>query len=135
MEISLKIHWYMLFPFKNRVYHDVTLLKNKMESFNKIGNCYSALKFNYCFYLRLISHVFYNLFFPQLRWQSTPVFLPRKFHGQRSLAGYSSWDCKQLTWLSDRACMHIAPTCSSPLLKISVCLPSIRPSSLLQAEK
>ena len=22
-------------------------------------------------------------------------FLPRKFHGQRSLAGYSPWDCKE----------------------------------------
>ena len=26
---------------------------------------------------------------------STPVFLPGKFHGQRSLVGYSSWDCKE----------------------------------------
>ena len=86
----------MLFPFYNRVYHDVTLLKNRMETFNKIGSC-SVLKFNYCFYLRLISHVFYNLFFSELRGQSTPVFLPRKLHGQRSLAGYSSWGCKQLT--------------------------------------
>ena len=25
---------------------------------------------------------------------STPVFLPGEFHGQRSLAGYSSWDRK-----------------------------------------
>jgi len=25
-----------------------------------------------------------------------PVFLPGEFHGQRSLAGYSSWDCKEL---------------------------------------
>ena len=24
-------------------------------------------------------------------WQPTPVFLPRKSHGQRSLAGYSPW--------------------------------------------
>jgi len=24
------------------------------------------------------------------KWQPTPVFLPRKSHGQRSLAGYSS---------------------------------------------
>ena len=27
--------------------------------------------------------------------QPTPVFLPRKFHGQRSLAGYSPWCCKE----------------------------------------
>ena len=24
-------------------------------------------------------------------WQSTPVFLPGEFHGQRSLADYSPW--------------------------------------------
>ena len=29
-------------------------------------------------------------------WQLTPVFLPGEFHGQRSLAGYSPWDCKEL---------------------------------------
>ena len=27
-----------------------------------------------------------------MKWQSTPVFLPGKFHGQRSLAGYSPWN-------------------------------------------
>ena len=30
------------------------------------------------------------------KWQSTPVFLPGKFHEQRSLAGYCSWGCKRL---------------------------------------
>ena len=25
------------------------------------------------------------------KWQPTPVFLPEKFHGQRSLADYSPW--------------------------------------------
>jgi len=28
-------------------------------------------------------------------WPPTPVFLPGEFHGQRSLAGYSPWDCKE----------------------------------------
>ena len=28
-------------------------------------------------------------------WQPTPVFLPREFHGQRSLAGYSPWGRKE----------------------------------------
>ena len=27
---------------------------------------------------------------------SSPVFLPEKFHGQRSLVGYSPWSCKEL---------------------------------------
>ena len=29
------------------------------------------------------------------KWQPTPVFLPGKSHGQRSLAGYGPWDCKE----------------------------------------
>ena len=28
-------------------------------------------------------------------WQSTPIFLPGKSHGQGSLVGYGSWDCKE----------------------------------------
>ena len=37
------------------------------------------------------------------KWQVTPVFLPGKFHGQRSLAGYSPWSLKEsdtTEWLS-----------------------------------
>ena len=30
------------------------------------------------------------------KWQPTPVFLPEKFHGQRSLVGYSPWRHKEL---------------------------------------
>ena len=29
------------------------------------------------------------------KWQPTPVFLLGKFHGQRSLVGYSPWGCKE----------------------------------------
>ena len=29
------------------------------------------------------------------KWQPTPVFLPGKSNGQRSLAGYSPWGCKE----------------------------------------
>ena len=29
------------------------------------------------------------------KWLPTPVFLPGEFHGQRSLASYSSWDHKE----------------------------------------
>ena len=29
------------------------------------------------------------------KWQPTPVLLPGKFHGQRSLLGYSPWDHKE----------------------------------------
>ena len=27
-------------------------------------------------------------------WLPTPVFLPGEFYGQRSLMGYSPWNCK-----------------------------------------
>ena len=30
------------------------------------------------------------------KWQPTPVFLPGKFHGQRSQVGYSPWSLKEL---------------------------------------
>ena len=30
------------------------------------------------------------------KWQLTPVFLPGKFHGQKSLAGYSPWSHQEL---------------------------------------
>jgi len=29
------------------------------------------------------------------KWQPTPVFLPGKYHGERSLAGYDSWSYKE----------------------------------------
>ena len=28
-------------------------------------------------------------------WQPTPAFLPGESHGQKSLAGYSPWGCKE----------------------------------------
>ena len=35
------------------------------------------------------------------KWQPTPVFLPRKSHGQRSLVGYSPWGHRvRLNWAS-----------------------------------
>ena len=32
-------------------------------------------------------------------WQPIPLFLPRQSQGERSLAGYSSWGCRQLVML------------------------------------
>ena len=43
-------------------------------------------------------------------WLPTPVFLPGEFHGQRSLAGYSSWDHKELDmteWLTLSFSLHL----------------------------
>ena len=30
------------------------------------------------------------------KWQPTPVFLPGKPHGQRSVASYSPWGCRRV---------------------------------------
>ena len=40
----------------------------------------------YLYFLRLFSHIGH---YWSRKWQPTPVSLPGKFHGQRSLAGYS----------------------------------------------
>ena len=36
-----------------------------------------------------------NVVHLRLKWQSTPVFLPGKSHGKRSLAGYRPWGLKR----------------------------------------
>ena len=41
------------------------------------------------------------------KWQSTPVFLPGKFHGKRSLVGYSPWGCKE-TDMTEHACTQMS---------------------------
>ena len=32
----------------------------------------------------------------RMKWQPMPVFMPGEFHEQRSLEGYSPWDCKRV---------------------------------------
>ena len=51
-------------------------------------------------------------------WQPTAVFLPGKFHGQRSLAGYSSWGRKEsdtIAWLTTKASLAAFSYCSEHL--------------------
>ena len=50
------------------------------------------------------------------KWQPTPVFLPGKFPGQRSLVGYSSWG-------------HTEPDTTEQLNTTHVCLTCILPAS------
>ena len=40
------------------------------------------------------------------KWQLTPVFLPRKFHGSRSLVDYSPWNHKESN-MTEHAHIHI----------------------------
>ena len=41
------------------------------------------------------------------KWQPTTVFLPGKFHGQRSLAGYSSWGFKESDTTEHASSAHL----------------------------
>ena len=37
----------------------------------------------------------YTYIYWRKKWQPIPVFLPGKFHGQKSLVGYSPWGDKE----------------------------------------
>ena len=39
------------------------------------------------------------------KWQPIPVFLTGEFHGQRNLAGYSPWGCKELD-MTEQLTLH-----------------------------
>ena len=39
-------------------------------------------------------------------WQPTPVFLPAESHGQRSMAGYGPWGCKESDTTEVTECTH-----------------------------
>ena len=39
-------------------------------------------------------------------WPPTPVLLPGEFHGQRSLVGYSPWDCENTTEDKEKDHLH-----------------------------
>ena len=44
------------------------------------------------------------------KWQPTPVLLPGKSHGQRSLVGYSPWGCEELD-TTERLHFHFSLLC------------------------
>ena len=48
-----------------------------------------------------------------LEWQPTPVLLPGKFHGLRSLVGYSPWGSKESD-MTERLHFHITVSIVSP---------------------
>ena len=53
-----------------------------------------------CLPIQEMQEIRFNLWVQKVpgsrKWQPTPVFLPGKFHGQKSLAGYSPWGLKEL---------------------------------------
>ena len=45
------------------------------------------------------------------QWQSTPVLLPGKSHGQRSLVGYSPWGHEE-SFTTERLHFHFSLSCT-----------------------
>ena len=41
------------------------------------------------------------------KWQPTPIFLAEKFHGQRTLAGYSPWGRKESDMTEQMKCLTV----------------------------
>ena len=47
------------------------------------------------------------------KWQPTPVFLPGKSHGQKSLAGYSPWGHKESDMTEELTPIHMTVSTDS----------------------
>ena len=67
------------------------------------------------------------------KWLPTPVFLPGKSHGQRSLPGYSPWGHKRVghDWATTKStttnpCWTLMPMAKCTLTWPPICLPSMK---------
>ena len=54
-------------------------------------------------------------------WHNTPVFLPRKFHGQRSLEGCSPWGCEESD-MTEHVHAHTHTHTHTELLPLFTCI-------------
>ena len=50
---------------------------------------------------------FHYIFFWRRKWQPIPVSLPGESHGQRNLAGYTPWGCKESDMTEQLTHTHI----------------------------
>ena len=80
------------------------MIPHLLWSNNFNGTCSVTLFIMYSTWLRQLSACLQcrgPVFHPWVRkpwrrkWHPTPVLLPRKSHGRRSLEGYSPWGCKE----------------------------------------
>ena len=65
------------------------------------GNCFTE----FCCFLSNLNSLLEKCK-SKLRWNITLVFLPERSHGQRSLAGYSPWGCRELDLTSHTTYLH-----------------------------
>ena len=95
-----------MFLNSSRAHYLVLLQIHELWSMQRTTNWYqckkwgpekphSALEWKTCTTM-LTTFVFQTKRPWRREWLSTPVFLPGKSHGLRSLVGYSPWSCKEL---------------------------------------
>ena len=79
-----------------RVRHDWTTELNWTKDYFGLPRWPSGKEFTY--HCRGLKRCVFSPWFGKIpwnrKWQPTPVFLHEKFHGQRSMVGYSPWGCK-----------------------------------------
>ena len=82
---------------------------------------FSFMDSNHTFLFLDLIVVFYSFIHFALwrrKWQPTPVFLPGKSHGGRSLVGYCPWGRKEsdmTEWREGRCCFSILSYLGSPI--------------------
>ena len=83
------------------------LISLRIDLFNLLAG-QGTLKSLLQFHSSKVSIHWCSAFFWRRKWQSTLVNLPEEFHGQRSLAGYSSWGCKESGMTEQLSLTHSA---------------------------
>ena len=68
---------------------------------NKVWRTYTVWHLSYITVIKIVGNIHWIR-----KWQSTPVFSPGKFHRERSLAGYSPWDRKELNMTESQVHAH-----------------------------
>ena len=71
------------------------------------------------------------------KWQPTPAFLPGKFHGQKSLVGYSPWGCQRVghDWVTEYACSVYILLATLKMELVAVVIPSASSHFSVGAQK
>ena len=118
--VSFRIHWFDLLespwnsqessPAQFESINSLALSLLYGPTLISVHDYWKNCNFDYTFagkVMSLLSNML-SRFVWRRKWQSTLVFMPREFHGQRSLAGYSPQGCKKsdtTEWISTQVCL------------------------------
>ena len=87
--IMLKIQWYMVYHFNAEWLPSPDHLQNMYLCMYMGLPWWISGKESACQCRRCEFNPWFGKIFWRRKWQSTPIFLPRESHGQRSLVSYS----------------------------------------------